>query len=221
MRWSKESLESESYKRVMIKYRDITMDGRNSAQLKTPNFHYRMMTDNGLGAWRHWASYKNRDLILKYTHNPELKGIDFGGAHGPISEYAEIIDIRPVASYDLPVVAPNLDIYKDNSIDYIWSSHALEHTPNLVETLQKMYDILKPNGTILFILPTYTCKRWLPPNHSHNQYPHQCIFCLNEDYPEGISIEILLKKIGFSLIKCHYCGDNSIFIHGEKKIASN
>jgi len=214
-RHKKEYFESEEYETFMKIYRNSKIDGINSAQERTRNFNCRMCTDIGLGAWRHWGSYKNKDLILKYTHNPNLKGIDFGGAKGPISPYADIIDIADIAEYRLKIKADNLDIYSDNSIDYIWSSHTLEHVHNLVEILYKMYNILKPNGTILFLLPAYTCIRWRLYNHIFNN-PHQYTFCLSEDYPDGISIDVLLKQIGFSLKKCYYCGDNSIFIYGEK-----
>lgn len=211
--WTKKELKSEKYKKVMMLDRDVSTDGRNSAHKHTKNFNQRMFVEHRLGAWRHWASYKNRDLILEYTHNPKLKGIDFGGAKGPISPYADIIDIANKAKFGLKIKSPTLDIYTDNSIDYIWSSHALEHVDNLVEVLQKMYDILKPNGTILFLLPAYTCRRWIPSNFNS----HKCIFCLSGDYSNGINIEFLLKRIGFSLKECYYCADNSIFIHGNKQ----
>jgi len=107
---------------------------------------------------------------------------------------------------------PTLHFYKDNSIDYIWSSHTLEHTKNPVGILKKMYEILKKGGTLLLLLPTYTCRRWRPnPANTHRH-----IFCLDDDDEESISINILLENTGFSIIKAYYCGDNSIFIHCEK-----
>lgn len=208
----KKFLESTKYTEWMIKYRMKNEYKIGSARICSKNFMHRMGNEYGLGAWRHWGTYENRELILKYTHNPNLKGIDFGGALGPISPYADIVDIVRRTNYGLTIKTPNLSIYADNSIDYIWSSHALEHTDNMVKILYKMKDILKPNGTILFLLPAYTCRRWRPLVTNTHKY----IFCLSDDDATSISIDKLLETIGFSIKKIYYCGDNSIFIHAKK-----
>lgn len=60
-----------------------------------------------------------------------------------------------------------------DSVDYIFSSHCLEHLNDWVDVLDYWYDHLKPDGGILFLyLPDQSQKYWLP---WHNR-KHKNIF---------------------------------------------
>lgn len=208
----KKYIESTEYEEWMMTKRLSDGEEINGAQRMSPNFRFRLFEENGLGAWRHWGSYENRELIAKFAYNPELKGIDFGGGRGPISPHADIVDPYFREKYGLMSKYPTLDFYEDETIDYIWSSHTLEHVLHPMSIVKEMRRVLKKGGTLLLLLPAYTCRRWWPglcTTHKH-------IFCLGFDFERAISIDFLLEKLGFSIIKAYYCGDMSIFIHAEK-----
>jgi predicted SAM-dependent methyltransferase len=50
-------------------------------------------------------------------------------------------------------------------VDYIFSSHCLEHINNWVETLDYWYESLKNEGTLFLYLPDYSQEYWKPWNN--------------------------------------------------------
>lgn len=44
--------------------------------------------------------------------------------------------------------------FEDNSFDMVYSSHVLEHIPNLEKALQEIYRVLKPGGINFCVVPT-------------------------------------------------------------------
>jgi predicted SAM-dependent methyltransferase len=50
-------------------------------------------------------------------------------------------------------------------VDYIFSSHCLEHINNWVETLDYWYKNLKNGGTLFLYLPDYSQEYWKPWNN--------------------------------------------------------
>ena len=50
-------------------------------------------------------------------------------------------------------------------VDYIFSSHCLEHIPNWVETLDYWYSKLVSGGTLFLYLPHYNQEYWRPWNN--------------------------------------------------------
>jgi len=69
-----------------------------------------------------------------------------------------------------------MNLPKVGELDYIFSSHCLEHLPNWVETLDYWYDCLKPEGCLFLYLPDMdTQEYWQPWNnrkHTHYFNPH-------------------------------------------------
>lgn len=53
----------------------------------------------------------------------------------------------------------------DKDLDYIFSSHCLEHVPNWVDALNYWYDKLKPGGVLFLYLPDFTQHYWRPWNN--------------------------------------------------------
>jgi len=65
-------------------------------------------------------------------------------------------------SFDDGYHATNLP--KQN-VDYIFSSHCLEHIVDWVGTMDYWYETLKPNGTLFLYLPDYSQEYWRPWNN--------------------------------------------------------
>jgi SAM-dependent methyltransferase len=80
------------------------------------------------------------------------------------------IDVNEKNDYD----ADNLP--NDREVDYIFSSHCLEHVPNWVNTLDHWISKLKDGGVLFLYLPDKSQKYWLPWNnrkHNHILDPSQ------------------------------------------------
>ena len=60
------------------------------------------------------------------------------------------------------------------SVDYIFSSHCLEHVPDWVSTMDYWYECLKSDGVLFLYLPDYSQQYWRPWNnrkHMHSFKP--------------------------------------------------
>ena len=69
-------------------------------------------------------------------------------------------------NFDDPWHADNLP---EEPVDYIFSSHCLEHVPHWVNTMDYWYDKLKDGGVLFLYLPDYSQKYWRPwNNRQHN-----------------------------------------------------
>ena len=51
---------------------------------------------------------------------------------------------------------------EDDSLDYVFSSHCLEHIENWRETLREWIEKLKPGGILFLYLPHPDCAIWWP-----------------------------------------------------------
>ena len=93
------------------------------------------------------------------------KGYDIGCMKKEWSFPGSIpIDIR----FDDPYDANNLP---DEQVDYIFSSHCLEHIDDWVSTMDYWYSKLKIGGTLFLYLPDYSQKYWRPwNNRKHKHY---------------------------------------------------
>jgi predicted SAM-dependent methyltransferase len=65
-------------------------------------------------------------------------------------------------AFDDPYHALNLPY---DNVDYIFSSHCLEHIINWVEVLDYWCECIKNNGVIFLYLPDYTQEYWRPWNN--------------------------------------------------------
>ncbi len=65
-------------------------------------------------------------------------------------------------SFDDPYHALNLP---EKNVDYIFSSHCLEHITDWVTVLDYWYDCLKVNGVLFLYLPDYSQEYWRPWNN--------------------------------------------------------
>jgi predicted SAM-dependent methyltransferase len=94
----------------------------------------------------------------------------------------------------------------NTNVDYIFSSHCLEHIPNWVNAMDYWYQVLKPGGVIFLYLPDYSQEYWRP----WNNRKHANIFT-----PE--IIEDYMKDKGYkNIFKSNVDLNNSFMIFAEK-----
>ena len=102
-------------------------------------------------------------------------GIDIGCGDDSLKQYIKFFPLLSnVDEWDLPQgdaqIMPGV---KDNTYDFVTSSHCLEHLNNPVDALKKWIDITKKNGHILVAIPDfelYERKMW--PSRFNSQHNH-------------------------------------------------
>ena len=212
---------SSEYHRLMTKYYDEKIDGLNSAELLTKNFNYRHFKKNAvLGAWRWLGVYEKRGLLQKYVFSRRLAGLDVGGARGPISLEVDICDRLETDIFHRKVKYRDISEIPDSSLDYAWSSHTLEHIPNLEDFIGQLRHKLKDGGKLIAQVPAYTCSRWRAGSHKYadkrGDSSHLYTFCLtsDKDKEETADCCAIDEVVGrhFAVDEAEMVGDNSIFL---------
>jgi SAM-dependent methyltransferase len=82
-------------------------------------------------------------------------GLDVGGGADSLALFVELFSrIQNVVIYDQPQGdAQLLDNVEDNSFDFLYSSHCLEHMRDPYEALGNWIRVVKPRGHILVTVP--------------------------------------------------------------------
>lgn len=92
-------------------------------------------------------------------------------------------------------------------LDYVYSSHCLEHIPNWVGTIEYWANQIKSNGILFLYLPHPDQRYWKPwnnRNHLHSLYPDDVKGCM--------------EKFGFhDILVSERDLNHSFMIVGEKK----
>lgn len=119
---------------------------------------------------------KVRSSLGKYCIG---NGIDIGFGGDPILPSAISIDLsEPYAKYknnhlNLKGSGDNLYWFKDNVLDYVYSSHLLEDFTDTKAVINEWLRVIKPNGNLVLFLPDeqiyrqYCKTKGLKPNHNH------------------------------------------------------
>jgi len=84
------------------------------------------------------------------------QGVDIGAGLWPLP------GATPVDSGRGPGVAKHIAHFEDGSLDFVFSSHCLEHIENWRGALREWVDKLKPGGTLFLYLPHPDCAIWRP-----------------------------------------------------------
>jgi predicted SAM-dependent methyltransferase len=93
-----------------------------------------------------------------------------------------------------------------NNVDYIFSSHCLEHIPNWVDVMDYWFKTLKIGGVLFLYLPDYSQEYWKP----WNNRKHVNIFSPTIIYD-------YMKDKGYkNIFKSEIDLNNSFMIFGEK-----
>jgi SAM-dependent methyltransferase len=93
------------------------------------------------------------------------KGLDIGPGKWPFPKSLPI-DNEEFSATNLP----------EGRVDYIFSSHCLEHLPNPIKTLESWREHLWSNGVLFLYLPHPDMEYWLPQNcrkHLHSWQPKE------------------------------------------------
>lgn len=97
-----------------------------------------------------------------------------------------------------------------NNVDYIYSSHCLEHIPNWVDAMDYWYNMLRVGGTLFLYLPHFSQIYWRSWN--------------NRKHLHDLSIEIIIeymKDRGYvHIFNSDRDLNNSFMVVGEKGIQS-
>jgi SAM-dependent methyltransferase len=82
-------------------------------------------------------------------------GIDIGAGPDSIAQYYELFPLmKSCRSWDMPDGdAELMDSIKDNTFDFVHSSHCLEHMRNPSIALDNWLRILKPGGHMICLIP--------------------------------------------------------------------
>ncbi|MDY0193528.1 MAG: methyltransferase domain-containing protein [Aliarcobacter butzleri] len=119
---------------------------------------------------------KVRSSLSKYCIG---NGIDIGFGGDPIVSSAVTVDLAyPYAKYKnhplhLKGSGDDLFWFKDNVLDYVYSSHLLEDFEDTETVLNEWLRVLKPNGSLVLFLPNeqlyrqYCQNLGAKPNHNH------------------------------------------------------
>jgi predicted SAM-dependent methyltransferase len=109
------------------------------------------------------------------------------------------IDKNETSLYD----ANNLP---NNFVDYIYSSHCLEHVDNWIDTLEYWISKIKSGGILFLYLPDFSQKYWRPWNNRKHKH------CLTPELLKNFMIDHKMKNIFTSGIDLN----NSFMIVCEK-----
>jgi len=112
---------------------------------------------------------KFRDSALAHKYLDDLVGIEIGAAaHNPFNlpnctyvDYTDEFTIFKEGEMKLcgemarvDVVADGADLpFKDNSYDYVISSHLIEHFFDPIKAIEEWFRVIKPGGYIFIIAP--------------------------------------------------------------------
>lgn len=113
--------------------------------------------------WYLWNSYPDylahgnaaqfiQEKASQYCHG---KGLDIGGGKWPLKGAILVDDNQDMNAY-------NLSGFVDNSLDYVFSSHCLEHLMRWEEALTLWIRKIKVGGVLFLYLPHESMKMWRP-----------------------------------------------------------
>ena len=131
------------------------------------------------------------------------KGLDVGFGGDPVTKNADGYDFEHGDAQYLKSV-------KNNSYDYVYSSHTIEHLPDPSVAIRNWYRVIKPGGYLIIYLPhreLYEKKKTLPsrfnPNHLHFFLPE------DDEKPDTIGIIPLIKRSirNFELVYIKECNE--------------
>lgn len=83
------------------------------------------------------------------------EGVDIGGKPDPLALYSELFPlVRSIKTWDIEDGdAQQMAGVPDNSLDFVHSSHCLEHLHDPVEGLRNWLRILRPGGHLIVTIP--------------------------------------------------------------------
>ncbi len=182
-----------------------------SAKIKGPLF-LRQITQDGKTYYQYrgelFPAYLNNGNAISYIKEKALlycrgRGLDIGAGKWPLDGAIPVDNTKEQNAY-------KLDNFTDGSLDFVFSSHCLEHLDQWKKALQLWISKLKPGGILFLYLPHKSQKLWLPGapwvGHTHRWVPawevinpfltqnNMEILDHNKDKDEYWSFHIIAKK---------------------------
>ena len=77
------------------------------------------------------------------------KGLDIGAGADPIAPTAQVFDLQHGD-------AARIDEFLNDSYDYVFSSHCLEHMRDPTDALRRWWSLVRPGGHLILIVPEET-----------------------------------------------------------------
>lgn len=124
------------------------------------------------------------------------QGIDIGCGRIDTHDGLDTVSLTDCVHHDKDICdATTMEVYADNTFDYVYASHVLEHLDDPVTAVRNWVRICKPGGVVLISLPhrdLYERKRTLPSkwnlDHRYFYLPKEC------DPPHTFSVEGVLRS---------------------------
>jgi predicted SAM-dependent methyltransferase len=147
------------------------------------------------------------DKFLKnwtISDNRFLNGIDIGCGTSRISDMITSIDKQPDYRYahaQLVWDCRDLEIFNDNKLDFIFSSHVLEDFEDIPEVFFNWWKKLKPDGLMLLLLPDMETGRYPKVDDPRGNPSHRTnvgknyILSILEDLRKAVKIEYEVLQI--------------------------
>jgi SAM-dependent methyltransferase len=179
-----------------------------------------------LGVWR-WRGVSRHTVTILHELERRETVLDFGGAGGPLGLGSVVVDLAERDAHGEPVRLHSLEDarYKPlpaPSVTCVFTSHALEHIPDLDGVLQQIAACLAPGGLLIAHVPAWTCVRWRAGIHTSPDFaPHVWDFGVEDEAPiEGLrayaNVAARVAAAGLAVELAEYCGDDSIMVMARK-----
>jgi predicted SAM-dependent methyltransferase len=141
-----------------------------------------------------FESRKIKYLIPRYTRG---RGLEIGC--GQEKAYQHFIGVDNGHHFgkgaaDIVAQADDLSMFADESMDFVFSSHVLEHMVDMGKALSEWGRVIKPGGYLVLYVPSANLypKMGVPganPDHKHDIYPGDIEKMLEDGVPHWEEIE--------------------------------
>lgn len=139
---------------------------------------------------RYYPDYLNKGNAKSFIEDRALKycegyGIDVGAGNWALKGAIPIDNDKDLNAF-------NLNAFKDESLDYVFSSHCLEHLDDWQKALLLWIKKIKKHGILFLYLPHPSMLLWRPlspwvgKNHKHILYPSKILGFLSDNQMEII-----------------------------------
>lgn len=169
--------------------------------------------------WRAEDPMCNESKKICWEVAPYLRGrgLDIGAGDFKVLPHVISVDNMHHAAFgftikpDVVAEADKLDMFASASMDFIYSSHTLEHVEDMPATLREWWRVIKPNGLLVLYLPhaDFYPNMGQPganPDHKRDFRPQDVVAAMPDGFDilehqernEGMEYSFLLvfKKVG-------------------------
>lgn len=128
------------------------------------------------------------------------RGVDIGGKPDPLALYAELFPlVEHIKTWDLEDGdAQVMAGVPDESLDFVFSSHCLEHLHDPAAALRSWLRILKPDGYLVFAIPEEDLyEQGVFPSTFNRDHKHTFTLLKHASWSErSVNVLILLQELG-------------------------